>query len=449
VNIRIILVVVILSAPIIIPACFTPTGQIVTDPLTEEEMAIPSGRYQSGVNMNHSGQVGMLSHQNKPVLEWRVEIPEDVEYSPVFVDSEGGVWYRKGRNITHRDQIVRLNPDSSEDWIHTVSAPWGTILSRSLPVVVLKEAVVCMQYSAISGYGDYGSIFLECLDLDGNVRWRSETVDADVNYRGAWRIQENRIAAATADNTLTIFSLENGELLGTVSISGWGSLDPIGPFPTHDGGFITVGRDETESNGDGSYVTRFSPDGATTWQLDFPGLNYCWPPCLSDDGLMLWGAGYNSRNSELIAIDTASGDIERRTDYRSIFVLGVTYEGNFLLRGSEEEDVYILRLVDPSGEDIWTIDVTEIGVSQLDKPIIFEDNSILIGHRTGFWLLNADGTIRWEVNSTDLGHTGPGRFKHWAFNPGPDGTLFVHVVDLTEGWRSGEKKELILGFGPG
>lgn len=398
--------------------------------LSQSEMSIPGVRYQHGVDMWNRARVPLPSPATEPVFEWSVDLNVKGDTTTAFVDSEGGVWYRQGESIMNMSTIVRLNPDGSIDFTRDLRK--GGMMSVSEPMVVLEGAVVCItSYIPINLSDPHTEAYLTCIDLDGSIRWESDNYRADTGTNMAWRYPENMIVATGADNSVLFFSLEDGSLVETVEIKGWSAHQTVGPIPLENDAFVVYGTDRS-SEENLPYVGVYDETGEKIWALGWPEYTYAMPPSLSEDGTILFGNRWgiyciNSDNGNIVWDDISGHSQKAR---------GVNYDGNLLYSGWESEDSSpLLKLVTPNGELIWSLDMTS-GISQGESQIIiYEDNTVLIGYKYGFSLINPDGTIRWTVDSADLGLPRTSEFTQWKFNPTQDGGLVAYVVDRSGGWH--------------
>jgi len=392
-------------------------------------MAIPSVRYQHGVDMWNRARVPLPSPPAEPVLGWSVDLDIIGDTTTAFVDTEGGVWYRQSESMMNMSKIVRLNPDGSPDF--AVDLRKGGLMSVSKPMVVLEGAVVCINsYIPFNLRDPHQEAYLTCIDLEGNIRWKSDNYSPGFSTM-AWRFPENMIAASGSDDTVLFFSLEDGSLLKTLEIKGWSAFQSVGPIPLDNGAFAVYGTDNS-SEEDLPYVGAFDENGEKIWALGYPKFSFAFPPSLTDDGTILFGNRWG-----IYCIDSSNGNIVwDYVPYHRHMARGVNFDGNLLYSGRESEDGNLkLKLVNPYGELIWSLELTsEIsrGESQL---IIYEDNAVLIGYRYGFSLINPDGTIRWTVDIADLGMPPASEFHNWKFNPTPDGGLVAYVVENSDKWN--------------
>lgn len=460
---------------VLLISCRSPSGPLVSRRLSQNEMAPPPLRYQVGVDMWNRAQVAQPPPQSKPVAKWH-HYPRFG--GNVFVDTGNGVWYTQSNTNKRYDRIVRLKPDFSEDWSVILSPPPDATVSEAEPMIVLQDAVVCIELFDTPGakassvqqkdldpnepltYLELTLInsgYLQCIDLKGRTRWRSEIFRCD-GLTIAWRLPGNRIGIATKTQTesslsrnedFAIFSLEDGKLLESKPRLGFDATYPGDmPIMTPDGDYITYSSAWADKD---CYVGRVSPDRTSRWQIDFPGDAIACSPCLSDDGILLCGT-----RSALTAIDINSGKIIwTRNKGRINRALGITFDGNFLCNsyavvfdemGRSSTTRSMLTLIDPAGTDIWSIDLPSFLGAGESHVIIYQDNSILMGYAAGFSLLNPDGSVRWTVKEKDMGLDGDAELKMWNFNPCPDGGLVVYVF---ENVGTSEGQFHLIGFAPG
>ena len=179
--------------------CTGRPSRVVNRPLTAEEMAIPPGRYQHGIDMRHTCQVDLDSPQNEPVFRWVVKPDVTVDSTDVMVDGEGGVWYNDGPSGgMSLNAVIRLNPDGSEDFrkrllpsghsddfdLEAKTYTRHSSFSTVRPVVALDGAII-WHANRLQSSAEYENLelisedytifgFLECIDTEGETRWRTE-----------------------------------------------------------------------------------------------------------------------------------------------------------------------------------------------------------------------------------------------------------------------------------
>ncbi len=418
-------------------------------PLTEDELAIPLGPYQMGGDMYNRRQVRMPSPEEKPVLDWRrgsVAL-QLVFLSTVLVDGEGGIWYESSesslltfqglRELDYEElsdtyaeelpysntSVVRLNPDGTKDWEHRFGeAPGEEPVSFSLDSA-MNGVVVCGL-----GYFEGGELgfrnhrrFLECIDLMGTTKWRTDPVPGDFTNRTVWRVTDDRVLMACTDETWNVYSLSDGSHLGSIRTPGHALFGFPGPFPTHDGNLIMFG---TRADTGRDYVSKMDFNGNTRWYEDFPDEISIYPPTLSNEEAVIIGS-----HGGLLCLNSGTGEYEwTRFEGEIIEPMGVSTDGNILCFSIEK---YVgpreLRMLDPSGNILWTCPMPELAQGLQDIHL-YEDGSILVGYAAGVSLIDPEGSMLWTVDESDLGLSTDSGFSKMELYPAPDGRIVVHYV---------------------
>lgn len=446
-SIRLIAVSAILLVfiPLIFCACGSNTGRMVSQSLTAEEMAIPPGRYQNGIDMRQTGQVDLDSPQNEPVFRWVVKTDVAGGFTDVLVDGQGGIWYNDGPPDSMANNIIiRLNPDGSEDLRKGLlsngsfsNSNFGSgglsltgLLNRVKPVIVLNNGVI-LWVSTMSTTSLEVHCFLECMDIDGQVRWSTAQAELPQNTEGiVWRAPGDRVMMLVSDATIKFYSLENGEYLDSFDVAGFPiSLESGGPISLDDSDWVFYGYRREESEESSPFISRIHQDGTSAWYKEYPEFEYSYPIAISENEVICCG------NTEGIAgIDSNDGSILWKIFSASNHALGLNRDGNFIVSGfdSPDSDGH-LRLIDENGFVLWSDNVF---IRDPDAMIVYRDNSILVAYNYGISLVEPDGSVRWTVDLADLHYTGDDDFSHWRLNPTPEGNIVAIGDNMYGGYHS-------------
>jgi len=423
----------------VLPGCFfvTCASSEAVDFLTDEEMAVPAGRYQAGVNMYHTCRVDFDSPSARPELVWRSD-PGMIE--DVLLDDHDGIWYvDPTEGATENPSLCRLNIDQSVDWRKdlnpdsvlgelSVSIAGDIGLERrytATPVIAMDGAVVVyirtyLFVRQIDDEGDrepYNLAYLECLDIEGNTRWRSEPISCYVgsDYR-AWRVSGDRIAMVVTETTFNVYSLSSGECLETVEVPGWSVFFNAGPMAMDDGGWIIYGEHPLRHTYHTyPYIYRIAADGDEIWKAEYPVDTFGNSPSLDDDGVIVFGNYWGLRT-----IDTEDGTELWRWwggNYRSC---GVTPNGNYAVTVRAADET-AFGLVDTNGDSVWFVQTAP--VTGEDDTIIYRDGNILIGNNDGLTLFNEEGGVIWRIEPDEYGVVEESRTWSWKLNPCSDGSI--------------------------
>ena len=424
-------------------------------PLARDEMAIPAGRYQNGIDMAHTCRVGMNAPQSKPTLKWKVKPTVTNDYTDIMVDGEGGIWYPDGDpEDTSSYKIVRLKPDGSEDWERDLfpdrdqsqksagqseDIPDASEREFIRPVVACNGAVIChaaleswpaIEDRITNGALPTGKAFLQCLDLKGNTRWRTDQMEFVEYNMVSWRGDEDRLIAIASQTSLNVYSLADGSYVRTVAVPGWTSMSGNGPIPIPGGDWIL--HSEFVNGTAAPYLSRIRPDGLVVWTItNFSQYSFSQPVTYSDAGLLLYGNGYG-----ISAFDVGSGK-ELWYKYDAInFPCGVTPDGNFVVVGWTQngtDERSHARELDPQGNEVWATEAG--GAASLilgNSFIIYQDGCMLFGDAYGLHLLEKNGSVRWTVSPEDLGYPAGRQTEFSSINPAQDGGLVVSVNGKAE-----------------
>ncbi len=430
--------------------------RVVNRVLTPEEMAIPPGRYQVGIDMHHTCQVDLDSPEIEPVLRWTVKPEITIDPTDAMVDGEGGVWYNDGPSGWPSNNIViRLNPDGSKDFEKTLlpkgnyegnidpsatSSSELSSISIVRPVVALQGAMVWyaqrlvdkIEYKGTEIISEEYTInsFLECIDTDGHTRWRTESVEVTLRAeRIGWRVTENRVMMVTSLTSANIYSLDNGEFLESMEVPGFSGFVATGPIPLPDGGWIFYGNNYRDFESLVPYISRIMPDGTVAWHDNYSQHSSIMPVTLNENGILLRGT-WNG----LASIDSESGSVFWEKFSFANYPCGVMPNGWFIVSGFDHpNDRGNVRAMTSSGAVLWEIDTMVRGENDV---IIYRDNSILIGYQWGISLINVDGSILWTIDLDDLNYTGDDDFSQWRLNPTPDGNIVAIGNTSSDGYHS-------------
>jgi len=473
-------------------ACMSkPPKRVVNRVLTNEEMTVPEGRFQSGGGFNNSGQVRMSPILEEPVLDWSMNVEYPGLLFWVLVDSDGGVWMPSDATeilphvITSRHQIRRYHPDGSFDW-DRIYLPKGYTdepsnyndrdpnriyterVSYVEPIIALNNAVVLYASRSIHRFkssqsssptgmlndlimdnardstNSGGYTFLECVDFDGNTIWRTEHLDGAVLGSGqATRISENRIAMTVNREYLNIYDLADGELIETITPDGWFFGNSAVPIEGPEGTWFGV-LSQSKEYGAPDIIAHFNNDGTINWSTSAPPIGKTPWLVLSNDGTLMAKDRYN-----LTGINSLTGDSLWTVPLSSpSFGCGVTPDGNYiayeLVANSEE---HCLLSIAPDGNRNWDIDLPDPTTGH-DNVIIFNDGSLLVGYNTGISLLAPDSQIIWTIDLDDLNvgnlEDSSRGVALWNLFPFPDGRIVAHAEVIV----SGEPESYIFSLKP-
>jgi outer membrane protein assembly factor BamB len=448
-----------------IPSCKPsgPSTRFAVSAVPESDLGIPPLRYQKGVDVYNRAQVPIPSPTAKPKVIWKKALDLDDDILTAFTDSKGGTIYPLGKFPLMADTIVHLLPDGTENWRVKLDPPIDAKAIDLRPVVITDGGVVVMLVSytdddffiSLNDDPDWGWAqnnlphpsqrikkprgFLVYIDLDGKVRWSTDTYEMMPFVHYAWRMSGNRVAMFTLDSKLSIFSLSDGEFLESITIPGLSSNMTAGPIPMDDGSFIFYGQSTSSVTNGPAFVTRMASDGSKVWLQDFAqdGGFISYAPTLSSSGIL--GVGLANR---FLGLDVVTGNTLWERDKGIMCrVLGSDFDGNFLCGIAGSRGPMKIELVNPSGKVKWLHSPSSDFLGRESSVIIYKDNNILIGCEQGFSLISYVGTVMWTVTGADLGLSGSHKFDYWKFNPCPDGTLVVYVFDYAE-----KKPDYIFGM---
>jgi outer membrane protein assembly factor BamB len=418
-------------------SCSGQPGRVVNKVLTAEEMAIPPGRYQNGIDMRHTCQVDLDSPQTEPVLRWVVKPIRTADTTDVLVDGQGGIWYNDNLSSSSPSKIiVRLNPDGTEDFrqtlfpgrfiVHPVIALASAIVLR-----VLKQTASANRANNNSEIAFESKYFLECIDVEGLLRWRTDPIEIPLRVEDmAWRAPGDMLMMPASETSVNFYSVENGEFLESLQVPGF-PITPIngGPIPLDDGSWIFHGRKLPDTDDEVPFVTRINQDGTSIWYNEYPEFNFSLPVIINDRGILCC-SGING----VTTINSEDGSFLWQKFNRTVYPRGVTYDGNFILSGADSlNDDYYLRLITDNGIVLWNDDVH---VRDFDAVLVYRDNSIMVAYQFGISLINPDGSVRWTVDLNDLQYMGNEYFFHWRLNPTPDGNLVAIADNMYGGYHS-------------
>jgi hypothetical protein len=408
------------------------------DILTDEEMVVPAGRYQAGVNMHHTCRVDFDSPSMKPELEWQLD-PGLIE--DVLLDGRDGIWFVDTTEGT--PGLVRLNIDQSVDCkkdldpdsvvgerisrirgdsdylFHTYTATPVIAMNGAVVIYIRSGAIVDRDQDDEENQESYLLAYLECVDLDGNTRWRSEPISCYVgsDYR-AWRVSGNRIAMLAAEKTFNVYSLSSGEYLETVDVPGWSFVYNTGPIAMDDGGWIIHGAHDLEyTYATYPYIYRITADGELVWKAEYPVDTFGSNPSMDDNGIIVYGNAWGLRT-----IDSKDGtELWRRWggNYRSC---GITPDGNYAV-AARAGDEAAFGLVDTNGETVWFVRTAPL--TGEDDAAIYRDGNMLIGNKDGIILINENGEVIWRIEPEEYGVVEESRTWSWKLNPCSDGTIIA------------------------
>ncbi len=436
--VRIMLFMLILGSLLLVPASGLADTELYR-PLNPEEAAIPAGRYQAGVDMFHTCRMDWDSPTAEPVLGWTVT-PESAASKNILVDGIGGVWYADGDpDAWYLTSIIRLNPDGSEDWSRELVSPPDSELvdstygssqipsvyrySQVIPSVACDGAVICYvgweddHWLTDDQDDESGVAYLECIDLDGTTRWKTEPVEYDDLLEAlAWRVSDDWIAIVSSQFTYDVYNIYSGEHVETFDTIGWSILSITGPILLDNGDWITHGDNNTYGYFSGiPYISRVK-SGEIIWQTEYPTYTFAGDLSVSDEGIIYYGNWSGFR-----ALDIDTGEELWRLWGGTNTVAGITLNGDAVVLARSDDDS-ILGIVDANGNNLWVTNISR-SVSGRDDIVIFRDGGILYGDRNGIGLIIPSVGAGWTIDMNDLGATDEYGSGYWKLNPTPDGGL--------------------------
>ena len=400
--------------------------------LTNAEMAIPAGRH-TNFSIKSSCRVQYPAPRVKPVIEWKKEF-EFWGFIELVVDSKGQTWHSFGDCSFCSHSVVCLDKDGNQTW------------EKKLEAQITSPAIVCEGAVIVFGNGTFmdpnNSIFLECIDLKGNMLWRTVPAKANIMMPGVWRLSNDRLMLTVGNDhsgNFNIYSLKNGELLDSIKFPNWdtGILE-IEALEMPDGGWIGYKKDT---------IVCYSSDMISQWEhvikssRDLP-MNLVSQPMLTQDGNLILGTMDN-----LVSIDGKTGEViwERAGNYD---VCGMTHEGNSMLSVYETstasledlkkldnidqvakalERVEKFLIIDQKGNEVWSIQGNDRYTNTGMDTIEYQDGAILLGTREHLLLVDKDGSIIWSIDIDEFGVTEKSFGTKWALNPAPDGRIIATI----------------------
>ena len=409
-------------------------GREVISPLSETEMAIPDGRYQANFDMYHSAQVDFPPPSEKPSVIWVKTTMEDPRrWLTVVGDSEGGCVFSWNPNKKFEDNVTRLAPGGNVAWTYMNLHPANAQRSVTAPGLVTEGAILFHQF-AVNSAANEQWLVIDCIDLEGNLRWRSEKVPGQYTNDDLFRLPGNKVALISYPDTLYVFNLENGELEKELSFDGYPTLYSSPPLPTPDGGFVHVGGKHGLDDEDITIV-KYSQDFEEIWHATIENVFSVLNSSISSDGNLLVSVNFRKQSAgepritRLFSYDISDGSVKWSREVGLTIILGNTKDGNFLVHSASDQHTESLLLLNPGGDEIWSLDLSNRSWNLYSLPVIYTDSSILYGHDEGITLINPDGTIKWELTKNELGFEHDSDLDHWTLYPYADDSFIAAVLD--------------------
>jgi len=424
-------------------------GRMVSRPLTEEEMQIPPGRSESGIDLYHTSAIDLPSFPEEPVLEWTYESNWDARN--LLLDGEDGMWFATGdpSGCYSSNTVARLDPYGNVDWERALLPP-GTSADTTLseiadkgitwsmvdPLIACSGAVICSCSRSREKEPDSHVVldsYLECVDIDGETRWRTEHIDRWFHYTS--RIDAESLTIVNGANSFGIYSISTGERLHEYEFDR--NLPDL-TFPqvmSVADSWICFLKDPADNYS----VCRYSSSMNLEWEHSLGESGRIEAYALDENALLVNTTLPFRRTTRLLKLDLTDGSVLwDRLD--KALVSGVTPDGGcFLSRGEVRENVNV-ALIGPEGSELWSLELNTHSYPGR-APVMFNDNSILIGYRWGISQLNPDGTIRWTIDLDDMGVADRSMyregFESWELAPTSDGGLVAagsmntHPADYT------------------
>jgi len=373
----------------IIGGCLPPP-RIVNSPLTETEMEVTPGRYQNLFNIAQNQQVEYFSSEEKPHVEWVFTPNEPGDIREPLVDGDGNTWFSiSSPKPPCYNKILRINQYGNVNLTINLSKYSGP----EIPVLISKGAIIFRCYYKGMDLENVDST-LECYDLNGNLRWRSNPL----SFMLIKRISNNRLLFTKfvlgGKSKFQIVSLSDGSFLDSFSFPQWYEpYLPIFPFEILDDSWIIL----TKPKPNGSvYISRIKSDNTVIWEYDTESDKWKNNFQITKTGYFLIGSG-----SSLIALNIENGkQIWKWQNNEIYYPLGVDCFNNYIVYKHGENP--LIMLVDTQGKIIWTIPIAPFYDGLPVHIIAYKDGEILLGDKIGLKQLNQSGHIKWELDYTEL-----------------------------------------------
>jgi outer membrane protein assembly factor BamB len=461
-KVKYIILIVAISVLLIYPVkAETDSSYQLVRELTPEEMQTPSVKADFNFSLPGSINVNLPSPMEKPEVRW-IKKYDLFTSDRIAADTLGRTWHPYGDFTMFGSQKIScMEPDGSIAFEKTSE------IGDICPVIVCKGALVFYTaFPFIFGADKeefapgISYVCLECLDLNGEMVWRTEKVKAGTFYKRVWRISKNRlIMAVDGDNSgrFNIYSLSDGKLLEQLAFPDWyaGTIE-INPIELPDGGWIGYQK---------LAVLRFNKDLKTIWkynvELKYPDVRTKFmthQPVLSNNGVLLVGTQEN-----LVALDIENGKELWRKN-ASARPYGITPKGHFIVSGGflpeitmddirsldtyEEIETAVkskskIAAIDTSGREIWSIPDHQSCNDYETGILVYQDENFLISTETNLLLISPVGSIIWSLNLVDFGIDDLSYGLDWDLKPVPDNRIV-----LTLSSSSTFKGPYIFSLGP-
>ena len=380
-------------------------------PMSPEEIAVPKGRYQDGVDMNHTCRVDLPVPVAEPTVAWSISLTPLNDYTGILVDGHGGTWYNNSPSGGSLSRIVKLAQDGSTEFSMNIVSNGPVI-----PVLALEEGMIVQVVSR-------NELYLLCFDTSGAERWKSDSMELGRGLSNlTMRVSETELAVSYSPTDIQFLDIATGEFTSSIIIPGRSIGAAPMLLPLANGEWILPGGGE-DTNGDNYYhLSRLTETGAVIWSHTFPGNTWSMPVSITPNGYI----GRPSRSGFSI-FDSDSGTELHSLWSDTNYVCGVTPDNHFIVSGRDYKfDTDSIRSVSTDGRVTWSVDAWSDGRNGV---VIYSDGSVLAAHSEGVILISSTGQVQWNIDPQKFGFSS-GRFGVYpSVNPLPDGGFMLFARD--------------------
>ena len=438
--------------------------------LTESEMQLPYDGYRRDFIGERAVMLDISAPTEKPEIQWQREYGY-IRHQVPIIDSENGLCFRSmfatretfdseeeyRSNISKRKDLdptpfgnmVRLNPDKTIDWKSNLYS----FSTEYTPVAVCDGGVIWLLRTFIvdgTFFQKVSTVYrlafklpsnqasLEMIDNDGNTVWRTEIIRvSNENYHceSAWRISNNRMMIGVGNGysgNFNIYSLADGTLLESIKFPGWydkfsnnndPAFNPFEPIEIPSIGWIGFQNDG---------IVLFDPNLDTIWKYNIPIKQIISRPLINENNLIF------NTDQYIASLDLKTGEIIWKIDeYKKTILRGVVPGTGDIVFTNQISNKYSdgIYIADNKGKIIFsnTFRYPKYEfVKRLNNMIFYTDGSFLLRDTKSVRLFDKQGSLKWQLDLSDLGLDRRSYSIENTFTYGPDGGIVLFIQSHTQ-----------------
>ncbi|CAM3728540.1 MULTISPECIES: PQQ-binding-like beta-propeller repeat protein [Paenibacillus] len=285
-----------------------------------------------------------------------------------------------GHNWNRNSRFAAVNSNVHLKWKYQM--PSGGNSS----IVISKDGTIFTKNYESSSNPKFN---IYSINPDGTLKWKQPIIDSLVY--GTPIINSNNKLIIPAGSKLLSLNIDDGAVTEM-------------SLPTSYSNEVVIGSDGTYYlSGIAGRLAAYNPSGTPKWISSFESSYHSGYPALTDQGSLVFKAGYGSYGS-LYSFNSQTGQLN--WEFKGIIgsetrsAPAIAKDGTIYVT-SQDGFVYAIN---PDGTQKWKVSVERnLSSTNVIDPIVGPDGTIYSVNGTkDFYAINPDGTIKWIYNSTAM-----------------------------------------------